>query len=113
MRYDCAFAAMNRLGCGSRYRLLGPSARLGTGRASSRSLFQRVVSLKIINNADAGLKPLCAASERFFHCSAEDDRDFRKALGNADAHPVIPSVAIFKIDGRFVSRVDRPGLRKN
>src|SRR6266566_1942706 len=113
MRYDCAFGAMNPLGCGSHYRLLGPSARLGTRRASSRSLFQRVVTLKVINNADAGLKPLCAAIERFLHCSAKDDRHFRKTLGNADTHYVIPSIAILKIDGRFVSRVDRPGLRKN
>ena len=69
--------------------------------------------MKVINNADAGLKPVCAATERFFHCSTEDDRDFRKTLGKADAHDVIPSVAISKIDGRFVFRVDRPGLRKN
>jgi hypothetical protein len=67
-----------------------------------------VVSLKVINNADAGLKPLCAATERFFHCSAEDDRDFRKTLGNPDAHHVIPSVAILKIDGRlYLALIDQ------
>src|SRR5262249_49965775 len=37
-------------------------------------LFQRVVSLEIVNNGYTNVEPLCTATERFFHCSANHNR---------------------------------------
>src|SRR5439155_27004916 len=100
MRYDCAFGAMNRLGPARVVLTLSPARSVSATWDKTCFLAQSISASGIVESnkqCRCCLKPLCAATERFFHCSAEDDRDFRKTLGNADAHHVIPSFGLLKI----------------
>jgi hypothetical protein len=49
----------------------------------------------------------------FFEVSAENNRNIRETIGNSQIDRVIPAVAAFEVNRGFVSRTERPTVRKS